>query len=44
MAGLGPTRGGGFDSAFNRFKELVVGNRVSMKWSWDDIYGYMRSK
>lgn len=38
--GLGPTRGGGFDSAsLNRFKELVVGNRVSMKWSWD---GHLR--
>ena len=39
-SGLGPTRGGGFDSAsLNRFKEFVVGNRVSMKWSWD---GHLR--
>lgn len=38
--GLGPTRGGGFDPAYLvLFKELIVGNRVTMKWSWD---GHLR--
>ena len=39
--GPGPSRGGGFDpTSLRRFKELVVGNRVSMKWSWD---GHLRA-
>lgn len=39
--GLGPSRGGGFDRAsLSRFKELVVGNRVSMTWTWD---GHLRA-
>ncbi len=38
--GLGPTRGGGFDPAYlTLFKELIVGNRVTMQWSWD---GHLR--
>lgn len=38
--GSGPTRGGGFDSSLlSRFKKLVVGNRVLIKWSWD---GHLR--
>jgi hypothetical protein len=38
--GLGPSRGGGFDPAYLAlFKDLIVGNRVTMKWTWD---GHLR--
>ena len=39
--GMGPSRGGGFDPLLlKRFDDLVVGNRIFMKWSWD---GHLRA-
>ncbi len=38
--GLGPSRGGGFELGYlELFKELIVGNRITMTWSWD---GHLR--
>ena len=38
---LGRQGGGGFDpTSLRRFGELMIGNRVSMKWSWD---GHLRA-